>query len=696
MKYKKNKSPNTKIRYNILTTIVYIAGIILIAQLFNLQIIHGEEYRETSDIKLTRESTIKASRGSIKDNSGNTLAGVETGFSLELYKSKLSNEALNTSILNIINLLEQNGDTYTDTFPIAIEPFGFKNTNVENQIQWKEKNGIDKNATAEECFYYFKNKYEITNEDIKDIKKIITVRYRITQEGYSSTKSIVISKNISKKSILQLQEQGEKFPGINIVTEAIRTYPYGNLASHILGYIGNIGTDLEEAQKENPEYNMNDIYGKSGIERTFERYLKGKNGIRQIDMSVDGTVTDEYTSKEAEAGADVILTIDANFQSKIEQILKDTVESVKGGSSGGAIVAINVSTGAILGMASYPTYEPSSFVGGIDQETWQIYNQEIDHKSRLTNRATQAIYAPGSTFKMITAITGLETGKITPTTTINDTGVYPRAYNPKCWIYSQTRGGHGYLNVKQALQRSCNYFFYEVGYRVGIDQIYKYAKYFGLDSKTGVELPAESPGNAAQQSSAGEAGWYLGDTLPAAIGQGYNSFTPIGMSKYVSMIANGGKKVRPTLIKSITKSDGTELSREEIRKYVDSKLGIEDNDEDLTISETTIQTVKEGMLAVTSSPGGTAYSVFKDFNVQVAGKTGTADVTDSGDIANGWFIGFAPYNEPEIAVAVVIENGGSGQYATIAAKEVLAQYFGMNSDKIVEDRTVQSYVEMQN
>lgn len=249
MEYKKIKQPNTKIRFNILTAIVYIAGIILLAQLFNLQIVHGEEYRETSNVKLTRESTVKAARGTIKDNTGNILAGTKSGYGLELYKGKQSNEELNNTILNIINLLEKNGDTYTDTFPITIEPFNFTYTSEQRQIEWKEKNKIEKNATAEECFYYFKEKYEIKNEDIKEIRKILTVRYRITQEGYSATKSIVISKDISKESLLQLQEQGEKFSGINIVTEAIRTYPYGNLAAHIIGYINSIRRKTRRSTK---------------------------------------------------------------------------------------------------------------------------------------------------------------------------------------------------------------------------------------------------------------------------------------------------------------------------------------------------------------------------------------------------------------------------------------------------------------
>ncbi len=329
MKYKKNKQPNTKIRFNIVTAIVYIFGIILLAQLFNLQIVHGEEYRETSDVKLTRETITKAARGSIKDSSGNILAGTQQGYSLELYKSKLSNEELNEAILNIIKLLEENGDSYQDTFPIKINPFEFTYTDEETINNWKEKNKIDLRATPEQCFYYFKNKYEITNENIEDVRKIIAIRYRISQEGYSATKSIVISKSISEASLLKLQEQGEKFPGINIVTEAIRTYPYGNLAAHIIGYMSSIGKDLEAAQAENPEYTMNDQYGKDGIERVFEKYLKGSNGVKQIDMTVDGAITGEYVTKEAEAGSDVVLTIDANFQSEIERILKESVESVK-------------------------------------------------------------------------------------------------------------------------------------------------------------------------------------------------------------------------------------------------------------------------------------------------------------------------------------------------------------------------------
>lgn len=696
MKIKKKKKPNTKIRYNIVTTIVYIAGIILLAQLFNLQIVHGKEFRETSNVKLTRETVTKAARGTIKDSSGNIIAGVELGFSLELYKTKQEPQELNQSILNLINVLEKNGDTYIDTFPIKMNPIEFTYQDEEDQIAWKQKNGIDKNATAEESFFYFMDKYGINLENLDDARKIMLERYRISKEGYSATKSIVISKNISKQSVLELEEQREKFPGINIVKESIRTYPYRNLASHIVGYINSIGNDLETAKEEYSGYTMNDIYGKAGIERMFEKYLRGKDGLKQIDMTVEGTITDEYIAEESEAGADVVLTIDLNLQSEVEKILENTVNSVKNGSTGGSIVVMNVSTGSVLAMASNPNYDPTEFIGGISQSKWEEFTSEENNKP-LLDRSIQSIYAPGSTFKMVTSIAGLETEKITPTSTINDTGVYPRGHKPACWIYSQTRGGHGYLNVKQAIQRSCNYFFYEVGYRVGIDVIYKYAQYFGLDDKTGIELSYEASGKAAQQSSAEEkGGWYVGDTLNASIGQGYNSFTPIEMAQYVATIANGGKRIRPTIVKSVVKSDGVEISREEIRNYVDQKAGIEKEDTDITISEETIQTVKEGMLAVTSQNGGTAYSTFKDFRVQVAGKTGTADIDNTGKVANGWFVGFAPYSQPEIAVAVVIEKGGSGQYATVAAKQVLESYFGMNTDKITEDRSDLSYVEMQN
>ena len=246
---------------------------------------------------------------------------------------------------------------------------------------------------------------------------------------------------------------------------------------------------------------------------------------------------------------------------------------------------------------------------------------------------------------MVTAIAGLEEGAINTNTTINDTGVYPHAHKPVCWYYTEYGTGHGPLNVSQAIKHSCNYFFYEVGNRIGIDKLEKYANYFGLGKKTQVELPSEASGKVASRTIADSENrsWYLGETLSASIGQSYNNFTPIQMAKYISMLANGGKNIDVTLIKTVIDSNGNQMSKQQIDEYVNNKLGFDSNDntEDLHISQDNLKAILEGMKGVTSESGGTAYSTFAGFNVEVAGKTGTAQV---GNKTNGWFAGFAPYD----------------------------------------------------
>ena len=287
-------------------------------------------------------------------------------FTLEFYKKKIENDELNNVILKVLNTLEKNGDTYIDTFPIKVDTFEYTFSSNEKKENWLKTYGINKDATAKEAFYYFKNKYNIKNEDINEIKKIITIRYRITSEGYSSTKYITISNNISRQSAIEFGERNNEFPGITVVKKANRYYENNNLASHILGYVGRITSDEYNANKKNG-YTMNDEYGRTAIESLFEKYLKGKNGTRQIDMSVDGTVVDEYIIKEAVAGSDVVLTIDSKLQEVTEKALSDTISDISSGKYGrayganaGAIVVMNVKNGDILAMASYPDYNPNS------------------------------------------------------------------------------------------------------------------------------------------------------------------------------------------------------------------------------------------------------------------------------------------------------------------------------------------------
>ena len=689
-------------RYNIITIFTYFIGIILIVQLFNLQIVHGAKYREESNTRLTRESTLEATRGEILDRSGNVLVSSSQKFNLELYKSKIDTNALNDSILKIIQVLEKYNVSYVDSFPIKIDPFEYTiaDTNLSN---WKSNNGIDENATAEEAFYKFKDKYKIQNTDISEIRKIIAIRYAIVQEGYSSTKSLTIAKDIPREAVAEFSEEGDEFPGINISVQPVRQYKQGTLASHILGYASKIGS--EEYQKKKDEYNQNDIIGKTGIEAVFEKYLKGKNGTKQIDMAVDGTITAEVVEKEAVAGSNVVLTIDSQLQKIAEEALKDNIEKIKNGgfgkaydAKGGSCVVMNVKTGEVLAMASYPDYNPQSFADGISNEEWKSYNENKSYP--LLNKCIQSAYEPGSIFKMVTAIAGLESGNISLTEKINDTGVYKKyGAEWKCWYYTDYHRGHGYLNVIGAIEKSCNFFFYETADRMGIDTLDKYATYFGLGRKTGIELPSETAGTLASKDyvKSIKGSWNPGDTINAAIGQGYNKFTPLQMTKYISMIANGGNNVNVSIVKTIQNADGTEVSKDEINEYVKEKLGLtEENTENITLNKDYVNAVREGMKSVTSGESGTAYVRFKDFNIKVGGKTGSAEAgkdANGNDIVNAWFAAFAPYDDPEIAVVVMVENGGHGNYTAEAVRNIMAEYFGMNTQNVTEDMQAVSYTE---
>lgn len=686
----KEKAKNDRIRYNILTILVYIVGIVLLAQLFNLQIVHGEEYRETSNTKLTRESVLKADRGSIKDSSGTMLASVDAQYSIVLYKTKVSNDTLNTTILKLLNILSTNSDSYVDNFLIDVNPYRFKLEEEESQKKWKKANNINEDATAEEAFNYFKNKYDITFDNVEDIRKILAIRYEISYKGYSSTKSIEIASNISRQSLEQIKERNAEFSGVEVVETPVRVYPLKTTASHILGRIGRI--ESSELEGNEDIYNQNDIIGKSGIEYVFEKYLKGTDGVKQIDMNVDGTITDEYVSKEAVSGSDVILTIDSKLQAVTEQALADNINKIanhgfsqeNNPADAGAAVVLNVKTGEVIAMASYPDYDPSAFVNGIDTNTWNYY---INGDTKpLENKAISAMYSPGSTYKMVTALAGLETGTITPKTKINDTGVF-RKYNSswKCW----NRYGHGYLNVSQAIEHSCNYFFYDLGDRLGIDNLAKYSYYLGLGHKTGIELKGEIDGVLASNEIAKQENrvWNPGETISAAIGQSYNTFTPLQMAKYVAMIANRGKNLDVTIVKSIINPDGSEISRDEYESYVNENLGLQqENVEEMSFKEENIEAILEGMRGVTSESGGTAYSTFKNFNIEVGGKTGSAQTGVQGK-TNAWFVGFAPFDDPEIAIVVFVRNGGHGSYTAEVARDIIAQYFGMNTNQVTENTT---------
>ena len=312
---------------------------------------------------------------------------------------------------------------------------------------------------------------------------------------------------------------------------------------------------------------------------------------------------------------------------------------------------------------------------GISNETYDKYFNNEDRP--LYNRAIQGVYPPGSTFKMVTGIAGLETGKIGVNENVRDVGIYNKGHKPACWLWNSRRQVHGNVNAMTALKVSCNYYYYEVGSRIGIDTISKYAKEFGFGRKTGIELYGESNGIVASREYAESKGqtWSIGNTLSAAIGQSYTVVTPIQMANYIATIANKGKKIDITLLSKVTECyNEEEVNKSEVKKTIDTNIGVADYiNNDISIKDENINAIFEGMRSVTGDSGGTVYGTFNSFPIEVAGKTGTATSGNGSD--NAWFVGFAPYDDPEIAVIVIVEHGGHGYFTAHAVKDIMEVYF---------------------
>lgn len=685
-----NNNNNSDMRIFILNLCMVVGGIILIAQLFNLQVIQGESYRIQSEKRVLRQTTVSAPRGEMSDRHGAVLATNRDGYNVLLYKQTMTTKERNEFILKLAKLFESKGVVYRDTFPVSKgDELAFEFDSEAEEKKWKKNNKFSENATCEEVISSYIKKYELEEYSAKDSRLIIGIRYELDRVGYSSLKPYELATDVSMEVVAELEERESEFPGVSVEIQPIRVYPNNNLASHILGYIGKISPEKYEELKDEG-YSNDDNIGKDGIENLMERFLRGKNSLQKVEINANGN----YTNTESvggQAGAQVYLTIDSKLQKVAEDALETTIYNIangkyKDGSSeaqSGAVVAIDVKNGEILAMASFPDYDPNLFVKGISNENWKKLNTTT---KPMFNRCIMGLYSPGSIFKMVVAVAALEEGAITPETTYLDEGVYTKykSPQPKCWIWSSSGRTHGEVNVSDAIKTSCNYFFYKVSELIGIDTIEEYTKAFGLGSKTGIELPGEKEGIVAGRTyKEGKLNqeWLVGETLSAAIGQSYHSFTPVQIAKYAAILANGGEKITPHIIKNVITSDGTSLTQEEIQTYVSNEINFDYSNEggNLDISKETLDAVFYGMESVTGDAGGTAYSTFKDFPIKVGGKTGSVQVSGS-KADNAWFIGFAPFDEPEIAICALVEHGVHGTYTAPIIVAILEEYFGLKEE----------------
>lgn len=671
--------------------VVIVISVIFIATLFNLQIVNGENYREQSEKRMLRTKNITAPRGEIYDRNGVILATNKLSYDVELYKVRVSTKDQNDGILRLVEILNENSDKVYSTFPVNDDLSGFNFENTEEEQNWKKEMKLDSTLTFDQVIDKYIEKYEL--QDYSDNRlnqiKMIEIKYEANLNGYSLFNSATIAKDISQKSVAKIGEEKYKIYGISIVSVPKRYYPNGNLLSHTIGYVSKISSTEYEKKKEQG-YNVNSVIGKAGIEQSFEKYLRGNDGVIKEETDTLGNVSSQTETTEAKSGDNVTLTIDYRLQKVAEESLLNTINGLQNGTlvgkkfsdaNAGAVVVLDVDSGEVLASASYPTYDINSLIGGISLKDWNALQNNSLHP--MLNRVVSGTYSPGSTFKMLVGMAGLMNGKITVDEKYYDPGIYPYGYHPKCWLYTDRHMTHGWINIEGAIKGSCNCYFYEVGRRIGISEIVKYAKLFGLGQKTGIELSGEAAGTIAGADDKSEDGlkspWYLGDTLSAAIGQSGSSYTPIQLANYIATIANGGKLNKVSLIKSVDNEvAGTSESLADINKYTSEYTGVNFEEKDLNINSEYIDEIKKGMLSVTSETGGTSYIVFKNSDIQVAGKTGTAEVPNGND--NGIFVGFAPYDNPKIAVVAVIEHGREGTYTANVVKPIMEEYFNIDKE----------------
>lgn len=695
-----------KNRYNILALFFVLFGIIVVFQLVNLQIIHGEEYDQKSQRRLFRQNIIPAQRGNILDRYGVPIAVNRVGYTAEMIRAKMTNDERNEMILKLVGVFEKNGDKYVNSLSkyLTCNPidYGPLIKGSEKAIKkWKGEMAIrDKDielmATPKDVFDYMRyKKFEIDEKySEEDAYKIMSIRYEMLMVGCTPTSAMTLAKDIKVETVAEIEERHQDFPGVTTGSEPYRKYIDGETVANVVGYIGPINVD-EYSKLKDDGYKMNDMIGKVGIEYSAESYLKGKEGLKKVEVDTSGRQTEELQADAAIPGNDVILTLDMKLQKIAMESLAKNIEAIKqqadgkknfGDASAGAAVAMDVNTGEVLAMASYPSYDPSVYLAGRDDKEAQKkideYGDPPNGISVLMNRATQGTYAPGSTFKPITAIAGLQEGMVTPDEKIDDKG-FLKISDTKffCLEYKMGLGAHGPLNLAKALETSCNTYFYELGKRTGIDKMDKWAKMFGLGELTGIDIPAEAKGILASPESkeyltklySGKAEkWYMGNTLQAAIGQSYNLFTPMQLATYASALANGGKKVTPHLIKRVVKYDESVV----LEKKTEA--------EQIPVKKENLDAVRKGMEAVIREEGGTAVNVFRDFintyGINVAGKTGTAETggESSNKSSNALFICYAPAEKPQIAIAVVIEHGAWGANTAPIARDILMEYFGLN------------------
>ncbi len=688
------KISHEKLRLITLGVLVWLIFSLFLFRLAQVQIVSGADYLAKQQQGSSRAQVIKAARGEIVDRQGRPFSYNEACYNLVFDRALAPEGSENETILKLLNVMRKADQTWIDNLPLTVTEGGAAFTEDSDAVARLRKHlGTNSYTEAEDVFYWLRQRYRLTDQPAdpnaswftalspdklewleklsdRDARDIAGVRYEMERKGYSLSVRYTFAENISLETAVLIRQMNNTLPGVEVVETARRGYIDGDLAPHIIGRIGAIFADeLESYLSQNKGYTREDLVGKEGIERAFESALRGVDGVRRIDLDANYHVVDITEEQAAVPGNTLVLTLDKDIQrtardaliKEIKFLNENAPEGQGREANAGAVVAIDVKNSEVLAAVTYPSYNLETY-------SEDYAKNASDQLYPFLNRAFSGVYAPGSCFKPVVGTAGLIENIVTPGTTVNCQRVYTflPTYQPTCLGY------HGPLTVSDALRVSCNIFFYDTGRQLGIARINQYAQALGLGVPTGIEL-TESKGTQCDPNTI-----YPGDVLQAAIGQLDNGYTPVQLANYCATLARRGVRMKLSLVKSISSYYDW---RETISTHTPEVANT------MNVDPSVFDPVIDGMIQASHDVRGTAYRYLGDYPVTVASKTGTPQTNE---FPNSTFICFAPADDPQIAVAVVIEKGWHGYTGAPVARAVLDSFFFPNQAENTDETPVQT------
>jgi len=653
---RKSKSSRVFVIAGILVTIFAL----FVIRMMHLQLVNGSEYRKMGDVRYTREVTVKAARGEIVDRNGVELAANRTAYNVVFDKSYIKMEDANDIILAAYEITKKQGEEHNESIPINKEkPYDFRDGYENSVSSLKARLGLQDYATFKNVWDALCERYDIANNLSDEQKRLIMgVRYEMEIKGFTVSTPYTFADDVSMSTVSQVLEKSITYAGITVSEESVREYKDGTIAPHIIGTIGPIYAE-EYAELKGQGYKLNDYVGKSGIEKAYEKYLKGTDGIKVIEFDAQGNVVGSKIKVEPVPGNTIVLTLDAQLQKTAQTTLESRIKEIAATSpkgkgaeaNAGCVVALDPQTGDVLVAANYPSYDITEY--------YSNYNELIKNEQNpLFNRCFNGAYAPGSTFKPAMGVAAMCSGTVNTASTVSCL----RKYDYLDMTFT-CMGHHSNINLANALKVSCNIYFYDVGKRMGIETINSYASKLGLGQKTGIEL-SENIGRLAspeyRQSQGRE--WYPGDVLQASIGQSDSMFSPLQIAVYTGTVGNNGVRMQAHLVEKIVSYDYKTVVFEHKDTVVETVENVNG----------AFEAVKEGMYLVSTQ--GTGRSAFGSYPIRVGSKTGSPE-NYGNKAANSVFTAIGPLDDCKLSVAAVVEYGFNGNKAAPIVKAIFDKHF---------------------